>query len=676
MITNEKNVHPLSFQHMREVLNAMVSISDKKDIKEIANEACRQIAHFLGVRTVVISWWDKEKNTLKLWAKYFASAKELNPKWLKTYFIEDYPNIQQVLSAGEPLQITTDEIIVDEEDDKLIRLFGAKSLLLLPLISEKEIIGLAGVLDPSRVRIFSENEIALVSLLLKYIGILISQAELLKNANQRTAELSAISEVSLGLTSNQSYDDVLNVILKSTLNLFQDAMDVHIFMYEKGKLNFGAAMWADGNISGSMADPREDGLTYQVARQAKIRVVEDISTDPLFKENPKNWKGAIIGLPLINQNRVVGVMNIAFYKSRQFDEDVLKVLGMLGGQVAVAIERSHNIDLIKKRASELEALREVNLILTASLDLDEVLSAVLNSALKFSDEAMDAHIFLYDGEKLTFGGALWADGTRKTKWKDPRENGITYSVARKGEIIAVSDFFDHELFSDKVEWGEGGLASVVGLPIIAKGNVIGVMNLAYHTPQEFSEDDLRSLGLLADQAALAIENARLHKIVSKQAVTDALTGLPNRRAFETQFKKEVSRAKRYKRSLILVMMDLNDFKWVNDNFGHPVGDKTLIMVGDCLISNIRETDFVARLGGDEFGMILPETDIINAEQVTNKLSREILACPYHWLTNSQETFKLGIGIGIASYPEDAETVEELILIADKNLYKYKKERIK
>ena len=668
MVTNETNINPLSLEQMREVLNAIAIFTNKKEIKGIAEEACKQITKFLGADSCAIFNWDKDKSSLVLWAENSRKHKKFDPDWFTPYLLDDYPTSLRALISGKPVQIQVDDPNTDVNERKLLLKFESKTMLKLPLISGDEIIGLVEIVNNDRIRTFTENEIALVTLLLNHVGIAIHRAKLLEEANQRAAEMSAIRDVSLGLTTNQSFEDVLKVILQSTLSLFDDAMDGHIFIYNNERLKFGAALWADGNLSGSMAEPRENGLTYTVARQAKIEAVEDIATHPLYINNPHNWQGAIIGLPLRNQGRVVGGMNLGFYHPRQFTNDVLQALTTLGDQAAVAIERSNNIELIKKRASELEILRNATMVLTSSLDLEEVLSAVLASSLKFSDDSMDAHIFLVDEDKLSFGGALWADGREESTWSIPREDGLTNTVARSGEILAVENVAEHAIYSARKERSKM-LKAIVGIPIITKGKVIGVLRL-YKT-QEFSEDFLRPLVLLADQAALAIENARLHEIVSKQAITDSLTGLPNRRAFELQLEHEVNRADRYGHPIILVMIDLNNFKWVNDNFGHPVGDKALKMVGECLSANIRCTDFIARLGGDEFGLILPETDMVNATKVTEKLTKAIKAYSFPWREGNKEKHSIGITFGIASYPQDAKTFEELVLVADKNFYEAK-----
>ncbi len=170
----------------------------------------------------------------------------------------------------------------------------------------------------------------------------------------------------------------------------------------------------------------------------------------------------------------------------------------------------------EKRVTQLESLRQASLSLTSSLDLEAVLDAILKSTLDLLPKAQVAHIFLYhpDGrEQLTFGAALWPDGHRGRPVAQPRPDGLTYTVARSGEPIIVPNMRSHPLFAGAPkEWS----GSIAGLPLKIGARVVGVMNIASAHIGVFSEDDLSVLLLLSDQAAIAIENARLFE----QAATE------------------------------------------------------------------------------------------------------------------------------------------------------------
>jgi diguanylate cyclase (GGDEF)-like protein len=356
-------------------------------------------------------------------------------------------------------------------------------------------------------------------------------------------------------------------------------------------------------------------------------------------------------------------------RPRTFDPQEIAVARWLANQIGIAIQRSTLLAEERQRAAELEALRQASLSVTASLNLNDVLHAILESTLDLSKDALDAHIFLYDDKVLDFGAALWADRTENKVWANPRENGLTYTVARGGEMVVIPDSTKHPFYTRKPQTWDDWSGAIIGMPLKIGERVVGVMNIAYDHPREFSANELRIFRLLGDQAAVAIENARLHDLVSQQALTDPLTDLPNRRALENRIAKEFERSKRYPHGFTLMMIDLNDFKRVNDAYGHAVGDEALRQVALCMLKAIRESDFLARVGGDEFMLLLPETGKEKAAHMRDKVKQILVTCSMDWATD--ESPDLSLSVGMAHYPEDGKTLEELMASADKALYKEK-----
>jgi diguanylate cyclase (GGDEF)-like protein len=381
---------------------------------------------------------------------------------------------------------------------------------------------------------------------------------------------------------------------------------------------------------------------------------------------------SMLMLPLFAQERVIGLIEIFQVRGfRKFTQDEVAHIRVLAEHAGISLDRAVLYAKTKQRASELESIRQASLTLTASLDEEKVFTAIMENALRLSPDATDTHIFTYEDDTLTFGASLWADGRKRPAFKTLREDGLTYSVARSGEIIVVDDASQSPLFQG-TNWVEAGWkGSIIGLPLKTGDKVIGVMNIAHRTPQDFTEDRLRVLGLLSDQAAIAIVNVRLHNMVKRQARTDTLTGLANRRAFDERLDEEIRRSSRYAHHFTLFMMDLDGFKRINDTYGHPKGDQALSLLGECFMKAVRDTDFIARFGGDEFVLILPETEKEVANKLASKLSKTVEKYPFPW-KSKKKPLPLTLTIGIASYPIDANSAEDLIAAADIDLYHNKK----
>jgi diguanylate cyclase (GGDEF)-like protein len=327
------------------------------------------------------------------------------------------------------------------------------------------------------------------------------------------------------------------------------------------------------------------------------------------------------------------------------------------------IDHQALLAILKQQTDELDTLKKLSIHLTSSLDLPDVLDAVVSEAVRLIDNARDVNIFLYKNHKLSFGAALDAEGTRNKPWSKPRSNGLTYTVARSGEVIIVENMKDHPLFQNvPVHW----IGSIIGIPLKVGNKVVGVMNLSRSTLGGYTASELRLLSLLSDQAAVAISNASLHQMISRQAYSDTLTGLPNRRALDERLEEEVVSARRNNFSFAVIMMDLDGFKAVNDTYGHSVGDDVLRLVFSEMGRGVRTTDFLARYGGDELTLILSQTEISSAQVVSEKITEGMKKLKFRLPDGKR------LKLGISLYPIHARSGPDLLRAADAALYHAKK----
>jgi diguanylate cyclase (GGDEF)-like protein len=226
---------------------------------------------------------------------------------------------------------------------------------------------------------------------------------------------------------------------------------------------------------------------------------------------------------------------------------------------------------------------------------------------------------------------------------------------------------------------EGGETEVSGpeahalacaLTGIPDGHRMGAMSIARHGTQ-FESGQRELFRYLAGQASVSVENVDLHELVSEQAITDGLTGLSNQRRFTELVGKEAARAERFGHGLSLLILDIDDFKQVNDVYGHLQGDEVLRAIGRILLQESRGVDEPARYGGEEFVVALPETGPVGGLEVAERIRRRIESTQIPRVDGSG-TISVTASVGVASMPEAALDVTALIAAADAALYRAKR----
>jgi diguanylate cyclase (GGDEF)-like protein len=225
---------------------------------------------------------------------------------------------------------------------------------------------------------------------------------------------------------------------------------------------------------------------------------------------------------------------------------------------------------------------------------------------------------------------------------------------------------DEESPYDRLFLKQFGLQSGLIVPLVMRENVLGVLFLqdCVHR-REWSIDDISFFDSLADNLSVAIENAELHQERERQAVTDGLTGVANRRSFNEMLAREFERARRYEQPLSLVVIDLDHLKKINDTYGHQAGDEAIRSIGTTLRQSCRSVDLPARYGGEEFTILLPNTGIDMALELAERLRR---------LINEVEVTgagKISASLGVATYPLHADDADLLFQRADDALYRAK-----
>jgi diguanylate cyclase (GGDEF)-like protein len=213
--------------------------------------------------------------------------------------------------------------------------------------------------------------------------------------------------------------------------------------------------------------------------------------------------------------------------------------------------------------------------------------------------------------------------------------------------------------------GMGWIRSFISAPIIIRGQVAGILNVLSGIPGFFAQAHVERLSVFASQAAVAMENAQLFEQAYYLSVTDSLTELMNRRRFFEVAKIELERTHRYRRTLSVIMIDIDHFKTINDIHGHAAGDLALREVAGRIKHSVRAVDVVARYGGEEFIVLMPETALQEACQVAERVRKSVSDDPIE--DNSVEVWAT-LSIGVAEMDEQSSNIDTLIRYADQALY--------
>jgi diguanylate cyclase (GGDEF)-like protein len=253
----------------------------------------------------------------------------------------------------------------------------------------------------------------------------------------------------------------------------------------------------------------------------------------------------------------------------------------------------------------------------------------------------------------------------------PSDEGIAGWIVKNGEPALVPDVSKDPRFSSRIdELTHFSTKSIIGVPLKVNDKVIGVIEVINKLDKEpFTAKELKILTTIADVAAITIEKVYYMNALKDMANIDPLTGIFNRRSFESQLNKEIERCKRYEQSLAALMLDIDDFKQLNDEKGHLAGDEALKDLARILKEGVRKVDIVARFGGDEFVVLLPHTNKEQAENVRKKILETL---ENETREGKEVPYSVSIGISSASSDKASNVLKQ----ADSDLLKKKKSKKK
>jgi diguanylate cyclase (GGDEF)-like protein len=319
--------------------------------------------------------------------------------------------------------------------------------------------------------------------------------------------------------------------------------------------------------------------------------------------------------------------------------------------------------ILRRRVAELETLNIMGHRLASSLQTRELVETVARETLAAIPEAEILTLtHRPDGQPDLV--VDWFERGRPGERLRPEQDGLAARVMEEGRSLHIDDLDRFE--GAPASAAQAGMRSWVGVPVEIYGAVAGALSIQSRSPHAFSHDHVRLIEAIGSQAAVALQNARLYEL----AMVDGLTTLFVRRYFDARLDEEIERSKRFGTEFSVVMMDIDDFKHLNDSHGHQAGDRLLRTIAETVRRQMRAVDTAARYGGEEFAMILPRTSMVDAYNQAERIRQQIADIRF---TVDGAVLSVTASFGIASYPESkAAGAEALIRLADRALYRAKR----
>jgi diguanylate cyclase (GGDEF)-like protein len=379
---------------------------------------------------------------------------------------------------------------------------------------------------------------------------------------------------------------------------------------------------------------------------------------------------AFVGVPVLEGPHVRGVL--CADRLTPFDERAKELLADACAQLLRAVQAEQVFRAVERAKYEHERFFQAAAMLGRALTPEQVMETAFDAAAAIVDYDISC-ITLYD--KNAGKHRIAAVRTRGTPLIDPEKlanlefkdnTGLAAMVVKNrhylpagGEVREVTA----PVYTKKEKLEDA--RSLLVLPLVSADEAIGTLLLASRTEKKFGKDVREMLGVIATQVAVSLQNGLLYKQMETMATTDGLTGLTNHRTFQDRFGDLLERAGRHNYRAAVLLCDVDFFKKVNDNYGHPVGDEVLRRVARVLGEVARKIDIVARYGGEEFAVVLENVGLEQARQVGDRMRQEVGRLE---IDSDKGRLKVTMSVGVAAFPDDARDRAQLIERADHALY--------
>jgi diguanylate cyclase (GGDEF)-like protein len=663
-------VRPRSpYRGLLEVAERLSASFDRADLHRTVVEAA---ASLTGADLVLLRILHGDRLDLVRWAGFDdRTAAELAPLTTREPWLRD------ALAAGRAW--ACDDVELLHEADWNARFRGGLPIrgdLFVPLMHGGRLIGTLTVATVAP-RGWTDEDVEIMTALGVHAALALRNAELFERLDARAAQMSVVQAASARMNRAKTVAAVGRAIVEEVGPLV-DYHNARVYLIESNDdlvpIAFEGTVGEYEIVDWDVLRVKVgEGFTGWVAANGTPLCIPDANADPRGSQIPGTAviPESMLVVPMRHDDAVIGVITLSKLGLNEFDDDDLQVLTILADQAATALESARLLTRTQTMATELRRLLEMSQELSQTLDPKQV-GAVIARHLAVALGADTCAISSWDvaGDRIVSLGQYPDRGLV--------ENHPTYALPEYPETRRVLEsqatvIIDTEdPGADPAETRilrEEGSRLLAMIPLIAKGQSVGLVELMSADLVPFDEGRLALARTMANEAAMALENARLYEAARSLADRDPLTGFFNHRALYERLGEEFVRARRARRPLSLLMLDVDDFKLVNDTFGHQFGDRCLVHIAEVVRATLRASDVPARYGGDEFAVILPDADeeagTAVASRIMDELSRSPLAAA------GRGPVPIGVSIGVGAMGPEVRTPADLVGAADARMYEAK-----
>jgi diguanylate cyclase (GGDEF)-like protein len=476
----------------------------------------------------------------------------------------------------------------------------------------------------------------------------------LREIQSSVRDVAVLQEATEMILSSVDLDTVLHHILLIVRNYF-DISNCAVLLVD-GSSNELYVRAQNGYDATHSSHTRikigEQGVTGWVAQHKSPLYVPDVSREERYLMVDPKIRSEL-ALPLIVRDTVIGVLDIESIKLDYFSDDMIGLLALFASQAAVALENTRLHSTERRRMRQIEIIHLIARATTASSDLDQLLST-LADLLSDTFEGSEVGILLRAPD-----GALELRSHSGTRNDWPAD----YPASSKTGILEQAfDARMNVLVNDvrsRTDWASAlsGSGSELCVPLISFAETMGALLVIHPEANFFTMDDRSIAQAATDVCATAIRNVQLSDELRRVSNTDSLTGVYNQRYFHIALGVEAGRARRYRSTFSVVLLDIGGLRHINSLAGFDAGDSLLRSVATILKQQLRGVDVICRYSGDQFALVLPETKSQQAISVTEKLRNQIEAHPAA-RSNGQPFVQTTSAT--VNYPEEAENEMDLV----------------